>query len=174
MRAMVMVSSGSNTVQRMSRQSQHQRAVMMAAAGILTTCERLGAERLIPTQVSAAESSQEANDQVTACRQVMSPAPVAVEPSILAAHSSWEEDVPPESYLLRLLEKRGRQPKLLSSTEAGYTRPPTEKQVKDYSSKPFITDLVRKGDIEGLEQALRAGRGMVRMLIEQLLYRHQP
>lgn len=135
------------------------------------TCERLGDE-LASTQVLPAESSQEAINQATVCRQAMSLAPVAIEPDIPASYSAREEDVPPESYLLRLLEKRGRHSMLLSSTEAGYTNPPTEKQIKDYSSKPFITDLVRKGDIEGLEQALRAGRGMVRMLIERLLYRH--
>lgn len=165
----IMVSSGSNTVRRMIRQSHQQRAVMAAAV----TCERLGNERLTTTQVWPAGSSQETINQAATCRQAMSLAPVAIEPDIpAAAYSAREEDVSPESYLLRLLEKRGRRPMLLSSTEAGYTRPPTEKQVKDYSSKPFITDFVRKGSIEGLEQALQAGRGMVRMLIERLPCRH--
>eukprot|EP00904_Undaria_pinnatifida_P003800 jgi/Undpi1/13420/HiC_scaffold_8.g03079.m1 len=48
----------------------------------------------------------------------------------------------------------------MSSQEAGYIKQPTAKQVLDYQSQPFMSDLVRKGDVEGLRAAVAAGRGM--------------
>ena len=70
--------------------------------------------------------------------------------------------VNPEIYFLGLLEERGRAvTKKISSQEAGYVKELTAKQVLDYHSRPFLSDLVRKGDIDGLRKAVEAGRGMV-------------
>lgn len=73
----------------------------------------------------------------------------------------------PEEYLIELLRERGyhrsSQPQLLrrSTRELGLDVPPTSRQVQDYESKPFLTDLVRRGDLDGLKRALDAGRRMV-------------
>lgn len=67
----------------------------------------------------------------------------------------------PETYLICLLEKRGRGVAKTSSAQAGYSQRPTAKQVHDYDSQPFMSDLVRRGDMAGLQQAVEAGRGMV-------------
>lgn len=77
----------------------------------------------------------------------------------------------PEIHLLELLRKRGRLSSATkaSSMEAGYNVPPTAKQVRDYDSKPFMTDLVRRGDVKGLQGALKAGRGMVSFAIHRIL-----
>ena len=64
-------------------------------------------------------------------------------------------------YFLSLLEKRGRTVTKVSSQEAGYVKEPTAKQILDYQSRPFVSDLVRKGDMDGLREAVKAGRGMV-------------
>lgn len=72
----------------------------------------------------------------------------------------------PEIHLLELLQKRGKLSSTtkVSSAEAGYDVPPTTKQIRDYDSKPFMTDLVRRGDVKALHLALEAGRGMVSFL----------
>lgn len=72
-----------------------------------------------------------------------------------------DKNLCPEMYLLRLLKIRGRSQPKISSVDAGYCQKPTAKQVKDYHSQPFMSDLVRKGDIGGLQCAVKDGRGMV-------------
>lgn len=97
---------------------------------------------------------------------VLPPAPPPPYPSISEATSAESlvdqtSNVCPETYLLRLLEKRGRPASKVSSVEAGYCTPPTAKQVQDYDMRPFMSDMVRRGDLEGLQEALESGRGMV-------------
>lgn len=75
---------------------------------------------------------------------------------------SVQKSVCPEEYLLHLLRKRGRTADKVSSAQAGYDMPPTSRQVQNYESKPFMTDFVRRGEMGGLQEALEAGRGMVR------------
>lgn len=71
--------------------------------------------------------------------------------------------VAPERYLLDLLEQRGRSTKIVSSAQAGYRQSPTAKQIRDYDdSRPFLSNLVRGRDVDGLREAVKAGRGMVR------------
>lgn len=77
------------------------------------------------------------------------------------SHVPTSEYVCPEKHLLSLLEKRGWAARIVSSSVAGYHVAPTEKQIRDYESKPFMSDLVRRGDLDGLRKALDAGRGMV-------------
>lgn len=76
------------------------------------------------------------------------------------------ESVCPENYLMRLLEVRGlggkRVATKVSSAEVGYHCRPTAKQIRDYDSQPFMSDLVRKGDVDGLRLAVKAGKCMVR------------
>ncbi|CAM9606581.1 unnamed protein product [Discosporangium mesarthrocarpum] len=65
-----------------------------------------------------------------------------------------------EEYVVRLLTVRGHRARVLSYSKAGYRCEPTEKQVRDYVSKPFISGLIRKRDIEGLRAEVKAGKGM--------------
>ncbi|CAM9326512.1 unnamed protein product, partial [Ascophyllum nodosum] len=161
LRATLLVSPGSSSTRRNMALHRRQERAVVANAENLMMLARLALECLPTEPASAPKSSPTSSGQTASLsRQVVSPAPAAAKPVLVEPFESVL-DVPPESYLLRLLEKRGRQPKqLLSTTEAGYHRPPTEKQIEDYISKPFVTDLVRKGDIKGLEKAVRAGRGM--------------
>lgn len=76
------------------------------------------------------------------------------------------ESLSPEKHLLALLKRRGWNTEIISFAEAGYDAPPTARQVKDYESKPFMSDLVRRGDMEGLRDALEAGRSMVSFFVE--------
>ncbi|CAN0080871.1 unnamed protein product, partial [Ectocarpus sp. 8 AP-2014] len=69
--------------------------------------------------------------------------------------------VAPDAHLIALLEKRGRTPKAtVSSSKAGYNEPPTAKQVMDYDAQPHLSGLARRGDMEGLQRAVDAGRRM--------------
>ena len=89
-------------------------------------------------------------------------APPDAWPRPSATAAIRDSKVNPEVYFLNLLEQRGRTfTKKMSSQEAGYIKQPTAKQVLDYQSQPFMSDLVRKGDVEGLRAAVAAGRGMV-------------
>jgi len=90
------------------------------------------------------------------------PPPPASEPTTtatrpVAAAAAAAPTTSAEAYFRSLLRSRGRS---VAATRLAF-RQPTPKQVHDYGLKPFVSDLARKGDIEGLQKAMEAGRGMV-------------
>ncbi|CAN0248793.1 unnamed protein product [Pylaiella littoralis] len=119
---------------------------------------------------AAAPPSEAATAATAAAAAVPSPpplsAPAATAVAAVAAKAAPAVarnptgSIAPDAYFAALLLKRGRSTRCRTSLEVGYLKAPTPKQVDDYQSQPFMSDLARRGDVEGLQKVLEAGRGM--------------